>query len=294
MEENSNHSLSMKKIVSYFCILICFTFFYSNTSYGADTPWDACESKNGYDRYTCRVQQLCEKYDSKKPVWRWDGYEDAESYREQTEWLQAVAFERVKQIYRTNIGNIYKCALINSQKKTLKTFQEKLVSLDKTWTLQDKLWRQMDSQIQKADITGASIGCQNIENKNIYNKLNILQESTLEMCKYVTYLEYLQDYYKELPNLVWNGWQHEEVKYGNQEVADALWWIQAKIEIEKQHSLKVMPMAFHAYWDYENNLPAHILLQIIKEDYVIIREKLYKAFNPISQVVYKISNAMQK
>jgi hypothetical protein len=55
-----------------------------------------------------------------------------------------------------------------------------------------------------------------------------------------------------------------------------------------------MPIAFNAYKEYENNLPAHILLQIIREDYVIIREKLQKAMMPIAQVVYKISNAMQK
>jgi hypothetical protein len=55
-----------------------------------------------------------------------------------------------------------------------------------------------------------------------------------------------------------------------------------------------MPIAFTAYKEYENNLPAHLLLQIIKEDYIIIREKLQKAMNPIAQVVYKIANAMQR
>lgn len=277
----------------YILILSIFFLFILQTTNAAESG-DSCESKKWYARYQCRVKQLCEKYDSKKPVWRWDGYEDAENYRGQTQWLEAAALEKVKAIYRTNMGNIYKCALINSQKTTLKNFKEKLLKLDKTGTLEDKMWKQIDTQLQKADVTASSIWCQNIENKEIYNKLNILWESTLEMCKYVTYLEYLQEYYKELPNLIWNGGQNENITYNNQEVAKALGWVQWKLQSEIDHSLKVMPMAFRAYSQYENNLPAHLLLQIIKEDYIIIRDKLYKALSPISQVVYKISNAMQK
>jgi len=51
-------------------------------------------------------------------------------------------------------------------------------------------------------------------------------------------------------------------------------------------------MAFNTYIDYENNYPIHILLELIKEDFIVLRRKLHEAISPINQVVYKISNAM--
>ncbi|MDP2396643.1 MAG: hypothetical protein Q8S84_04390 [bacterium] len=53
-------------------------------------------------------------------------------------------------------------------------------------------------------------------------------------------------------------------------------------------------MAFHALTEYENNISIHFLLELIKDDYIILREKLHEVINPINQVVYKISNAMRK
>jgi hypothetical protein len=51
-------------------------------------------------------------------------------------------------------------------------------------------------------------------------------------------------------------------------------------------------MAFQSYIDYENNYPVHLFLEIIKEDFIVLRRKLHETLNPINQVVYKISNAM--
>jgi hypothetical protein len=53
-------------------------------------------------------------------------------------------------------------------------------------------------------------------------------------------------------------------------------------------------MAFETYVDYENNYPVHVLLEIIKEDFKILRRKFHEAISPLNQVVYKISNAMSK
>ncbi len=69
-------------------------------------------------------------------------------------------------------------------------------------------------------------------------------------------------------------------------------WIQIEIDNEIEHSYKMFPLAYHAYSEYENNYSIHVLLELIKEDYMVLRKKLYSALNPINQVVYKIANAM--
>ncbi len=71
---------------------------------------------------------------------------------------------------------------------------------------------------------------------------------------------------------------------------------QKKTEIDQEiaHTYKIFPIAFDMYNQYENNITIHLLLELIKQDYVVYRQKLHKTLNPINQVVYKIANAMKK
>jgi hypothetical protein len=46
----------------------------------------------------------------------------------------------------------------------------------------------------------SSSKCSNIDKKTIYNKLNILKQTTYETCNYNFYMEYLKDYYKDINN----------------------------------------------------------------------------------------------
>jgi hypothetical protein len=64
------------------------------------------------------------------------------------------------------------------------------------------------------------------------------------------------------------------------------------INEEIEQSYKTFPIAFNAYSEFENNFPMHFLLEILKEDFAIFRDKLYKTLGPINQVVYKIHEAM--
>jgi hypothetical protein len=66
-----------------------------------------------------------------------------------------------------------------------------------------------------------------------------------------------------------------------------------ELDEEIEHTYKVFPLAFHAYTEYENNITIHFLLELIKEDYIILRQKLHNTLNPINQLVYKVSNAMK-
>jgi hypothetical protein len=68
----------------------------------------------------------------------------------------------------------------------------------------------------------------------------------------------------------------------------------ASINAEKEHAFKIYRLAFTAYSEYQGNFPIHIALELLKDNLIIFREKLYKALSPISQVIYKYINAMSK
>jgi hypothetical protein len=38
----------------------------------------------------------------------------------------------------------------------------------------------------------------------------------------------------------------------------------------------------------------HVLLELLREEFLVLREELHKVLNPMNQVVYKIANAMRK
>jgi hypothetical protein len=123
-------------------------------------------------------------------------------------------------------------------------------------------------------------------------KLNVLKQATYETCKYINYLEYLKKDNEVIESLTSNS--KEEPNYTIDELFEAQRSRNAALNEEIEHTYKVFPVAYQAYSEYENNIIIHFLLELLKEDYITIREKLHKTLNPLNQVVYKISNAMRK
>ena len=137
-----------------------------------------------------------------------------------------------------------------------------------------------------------STKCLGIDKKTIFNKLSILRQTTYETCKFGFYTDYLKDYYKDPAKAL--GMTDEELKetqkdekqktFTSQEAADKIEGINKAIDTELTQAYKVFPIAFNAYSEYENNYPIHFLLELIKDDYIIFRDKLYEMTNPINQV----------
>jgi len=275
-----------------FIILCLFSFFTINVSALADEN-TVCETKTWLDLYQCRVKDICNPYKEWITLaYNVENYKDAENYKTENDEGYS-SFEKVKEIYTKNISTIYKCAIINVQKKSLSNLKNKLIPLEKTWTLGNRIKNKIEARIQKVDIQWQSLKCNNDNNKSTYKKLNILKQTTYEMCRYVSYLEYLKWYY-DIPAKLLNTENKNEWTYSFSEITRKAIEVENKIEDEKNHTYKVFPLVFHAYSEYANNLSPHLFLELLREDYLVIREKLYKTLTPIDQVGYKIMNAMQQ
>ena len=87
-------------------------------SFSAD---DICGSQSDYALYECRVKNVCEAYKSEKPVYASEDYESAEDATPefQNQNTNTPALDNVMKIYRENMGNIYKCGMIQSQRNSL-------------------------------------------------------------------------------------------------------------------------------------------------------------------------------
>lgn len=266
----------MKNYILKFLYIIIF-IWYKNVFAVSDD----CEQKELFELYQCRTEKVCEKYKSDKPMVITKNFKEAwNDY-----WL-----EEAKSDYKKNMGDIYACSTIKTQKKSLEIIKQ-LIPIEKSWDLKDKIQKDLESKIRKVDLNFKQLKCKNIWKNDIYNKLTVLNQTTYELCRYTNYLEYLRDYNSNINNALWIN-QNNNKSYSVTYIASKLKEIQTEIDIELNHTFKVYPIAFNVYSEYENNYIIHVLLELIREDFVTFRDKLYRTISPINQVVYKISNAM--
>ncbi|MCD5385343.1 hypothetical protein LRZ95_01605 [Candidatus Gracilibacteria bacterium] len=239
-------------------------------------------SKTGYELYKQRVQNICKDYDYNPKIA--DNLDDYKEIKQKNKY----SFNDIKKTHTNNMNNIYKCGLITTQKKSYQLIKDEL--LKKGSELSQKISGKIDNQITKLDKISQSFKCTKTDDKNSIQKLILLKQATYQTCKYISYLEYLKEYNKNIKNNL----DPKKGHYTPLELVQTEKQKLAQLDNEIQHVYKVFPLAFQAYTQYENNITAHILLKLLKEDYIAYREMLHKTLNPINQVVYKISNAMKK
>jgi len=285
---------SIKKIAKILTIIFLMFFNLLNLNIVKAEEWKTslCWAKEWKDRYDCQIKNFCEVYKVKEPTHKWEDYFESDST-----WEESL-FKTAKKKYRENQNWIYACGVIKIQKNSYKLVKNKLVKIDKTWKVVSKISEKIDLKLKKLKIIWKEKDCISSENKEEENRLQtktkLLNESAYEFCKYNFYLNFLQNHYKNINNA------NQEFLWKNKEKNSFKIWKVAKIQSKLQkdlvdeisHSERVFELAFSTYIDYENNHPVHILLELIKEDFYVLRQKLHEMISPINQVVYKISNAM--
>ncbi|MCH8518785.1 hypothetical protein LAT59_03425 [Candidatus Gracilibacteria bacterium] len=251
-----------------------------------------CGSQSGEALYNCRVQQVCEEYKSEKPVYNPEDFEPVGSsqaaYHNQI--VRSPALDNAKRLYRENMGNIYKCGLIQSQRNALE-FVEKQIRQEASGQLADTIGNQITQRLQRLELSAGRIGCALTDTDTIHNKLNILRETTYEACKYTNYLEWVREYHKN-PNNNLIDTNDVRTRIPNPEFSAILNSIEDDINAEISHTFQVFPLAYQAYAEYENHFPLHFMLTVLRGDYSILRDRLYEVLMPIAQLGYKVINAM--
>lgn len=88
------------------------------------------------------------------------------------------------------------------------------------------------------------------------------------------------------------GKDEEMDRFPNTEaIASSIADVNVRAEREIANTQKVFDDAFDAYREFERNYASHVLLILIEDRYLLIREYLRDTMNPVGQVIYKASNA---
>jgi len=255
----------------------------------------------------------------KKLFWLWESSDSV------IKWTNELYSDTMNSIYRCAIINTQIVALKNFKKNLVNKYDK---TWDIKKKLLQKIDDQINKLKEKRKFKAIKIPLEALPNwwyayeekemcttekvKETYHKQNVLDNLTYETCKYFYYLDYLKEYYTDINNLwlfvenkdmLWtdnlnntfkpdeedinklqNKWVNINTPWDEQER------IFKKINNTRTHAKEVFTMTFVAYMEYENNYPIHLLLQIIREDFIVFRKKLHEVLNPINQVVYKIVN----
>lgn len=275
----------MKKYL-YIIIIAWISLF--NLDQNTYAAWD-CEVLDWYEKYECQIETHCVKYEPKDITF------SADEYKENilVSWEDENIYKQARKTYRDNQNGIYSCSIIKIQQNTFQLIKDKLLKVDKSGTLSSTIKQKIQLKMTKLQTLSKQKSCQITDNETIYSKKDLLIESSYQLCKYSFYLEYTKQHYSNIANsLEINESEVEGQSYGISYVAQRQNTLQAEIESERLHSHKIFNLAFQSYIDYENNLPVHLLLELIKQDFIVYRQKLYQTISPVNQVVYKIANAM--
>lgn len=285
----------MKKISTIIIISLLINLSQINTSF-----WEAktMSEKSWFELYKERITNFCSEYKTNDNnsetiylIWKDEQFLDLDTNAswEYKSWNDLII---AKEQYRKNMDNIYNCATKLSYYRWLKTIKNDL--LNNNSKLKNILEQKLDAKIQEVEISinQDSNKCKiTSEKNNSIIKKSVLKQTTYELCKYNFYLEYLKGFNENISTL--NESENNDSTNINTILKKE---IEKKSEIDKEIKdiYKTYPVAFKAYSEYENNITIHILLELLREDYNLLRVWLHKSINPINQVVYKISNAMSK
>jgi hypothetical protein len=263
-----------------------------------------CNNKVDFELYECRVTNLCDscnKADSKK-VFDTVPYDPADEHKDDT-WIDVLKpLHDVQETYKTNMNSIYKCVLIDIQVRWLEYLEKIISSTDKTWSIKKELSQKISSEKSKLKSKKSQLQCgwlSDDKSTSTLIKKEVLDQVTFEFCKYNFYLLYLKEgYYSDTKNILWlkeedlnNTTTSEPIEITNITIQANN--INNEIDNEVIKIQKVFPLAYYAYSEYEDSYLLHLLLTLIKQDYVIAREQLSKVLWPINQVAYKIKDAMK-
>lgn len=289
----------MKKYKLFIILSIISLLLTSNTYWEAKTM----SEKKWFDLYQERVSLFCSEYkindNSSETIYLIDSdnqFLNLDNPGTTTLWYELWKdLELAKKQYRKNMDEIYWCSTNIVYYRSLKLIKNDLIT--KNPKLNSRLQNKLNFKIKEIenDINQNSTKCKiTWEKNNSIIKKSVLKQTTYEFCKYSFYLEYL----KEINEKIWklDSWTLNNSD-NNKAISEVLKKEKTKklqINEEIENINKIFPVAFKAYSEYENNITNHILLELLREDYNLLRESLHKTINPINQVVYKISNAMRK
>ena len=208
--------------------------------------------------------------------------------------------EAAQNVYHARMNTLFDCAVMESrigiilglqQSKALKWQSEILDKLKKEFITLDIQYKQCLPDTAKEEKIDPPVFTRNIN-------LRMAKTAWLQYCHYRKYLSYLES---NINDNITNTLQIEQ-NIGDAELqtlpqtSDELAWDliqrQNQLSDEIMRADRTIPRAILALKEMQRTYAAHLMLTIVYDDYVRLRDNLNRYMSPVSQLFEKAFNAM--
>lgn len=204
--------------------------------------------------------------------------------------------EFTRKLYQTNMNNIFACAISADRSDQLKKMQELIDAKSPSSEIKSKLQKE---QKYYQDIASGINNCDtNNQSTTPGDSMSwrLARSVTGEYCRYSHYLDYIdanmrQNYSQAVE-------QDKKLVSENpdfQSTLESVWQDmgvrQMALQDETNRAEKTLPKALTAYREMQRTYGVHILLVMILDDYMTLRNNLDLYLSNISQLFEKAHNA---
>jgi hypothetical protein len=215
--------------------------------------------------------------------------------------LKAAPFrtlELTRIMYRSRMNKVFGCAVIQSRENITKNL---LAEIEKKYPSgQSEIKEKIKREGERLKVQKDALSCRDQWTENKTPSLTrVVNAATRQYCHYDTYLRYLRDNLDEntsgILTLERNLWTDPsdamtipgELEPYAREIATK--WELITSEILRIRS--VLPRAIATFQDMDRTYEMHLLLVVIYDDYVKLRDNLAIYFNAVTQLMEKMQNA---
>ncbi len=205
--------------------------------------------------------------------------------------------ELARVMYRSRMNRVFACSVILARENITKNL---LTEIEKKYpTPQSEIKEKIRREWEKLKIQKQSLGCKDPSGEEATPLVKrVINSATRQYCHYDSYLRYVRDSFSEnadtLLSLDANLWSDGE-NIPNPDKMEgfartlAYKWELITSELLRARSL--LPVAVKTFQEMERTYAMHLLLIVIADDYLRLRDNLAIYFNSVTQLMEKMQNA---
>lgn len=211
--------------------------------------------------------------------------------------LKSLEIARIQ--YRSAMNNIFACAIIDARTEIIVDLQKKIAQTF-PWK-NTEIKNQLEKEEKKLRATRNELPCKTRESTSTTQTEMLLANTiTRQYCHYHTYLQYLEDNVTKSNDQVARVEQWVGAGNSDNLPTTSEGWIQVynlhngQLQRELERSTRSLPLALRTFQEMKRTYAIHVMLTIIYDDYILLRDNLNRYLNTTSQIFEKVNNAMTK
>lgn len=197
--------------------------------------------------------------------------------------------------YRAAMNSVFACGIVESRLTILAGLREALDA--STSSRKSEIQTQLDKEKSRLENERDKLKCNSAGAAKTTNMTELVNSTTRQYCHYRHYLSYLDT------NLEDNRYNIEQIEKnigtgdGTIQARTIGEWIESynryatSLDTEINRADSSLPRAIQAYKDMEKAYPVHLMLTIIYDDFIRLRQNLSTYMNASTQLYLKAYNA---